>query len=291
MRFDDDNESSSRIVGYSREELLRMGPHDVLPTSREDLERAYDEFIANPSHIPGMHSRYRRKDGSTFPFESTRHVLRSGDAYIIAAISRDISERIAAEEALRASEERFRGLTGLSSDMYWEQDEQFRFTSMSGTGSERVNVKTSPAIGKKRWEQNYINMTADQWAEHMALLEAHKPFRDMELCRLDESGKKVWISINGEPVFDSSGAFRGYRGVGKDISERKQDEERIHFLANHDALTSLPNRTRFSEVLNLAIQNARRYDRNFAVLFIDLDRFKNINDTLGHDAGDKLLQE
>jgi len=269
-----------------------MGPHDVLPTSREDLERAYDEFIASPSHIPGMHSRYRRKDGSTFPFESTRHVLRSGDAYIIAAISRDISERIAAEEALRESEERFRGLTGLSTDMYWEQDDQFRFTSMSGTGSERLNTLTlQPIMGKKRWEQNYINMTADQWAEHIALLEAHKPFRDMELCRVDESGRKIWISIAGEPVFDAAGAFTGYRGVGKDITERKENEEHIQFLANHDALTSLPNRGMFSEVLNLAIQNARRYDRNFAVLFIDLDRFKNINDTLGHEAGDRLLQE
>src|SRR5260221_6152660 len=113
------------MLGYSREELLRMGPHDVLPTSREDFERAYDEFIANPSHIPGMHSRYRRKDGSTFPFESTRHVLHSGDAYIIDAISRDISERIAAEEALRESDERFRGLTGLSTDLYLDQDDQF----------------------------------------------------------------------------------------------------------------------------------------------------------------------
>src|SRR6267142_1029043 len=113
----------------------------------------------------------------------------------------------------------------------------------------------------------------------------------MELCRLDETDKKVWISISGEPVFDSSGTFRGYRGVGKDISERKVDEERIHFLANHDALTSLPNRAMFSDMLNLAIQNAHRYNRKFAVLFIDLDRFKNINDTLGHEAGDKLLQE
>ncbi len=200
-------------------------------------------------------------------------------------------QRRQAEDVLRESEERFRSLTVLSSDMYWEQDDQFRFTTMSGTGSQRVNVKTFPAIGKKRWEQNYINMTADAWAEHIALLEAHKPFRDMELCRLDETGKKIWISISGEPVLDSSGTFTGYRGVGKDISERKLDEEHIHFLANHDALTSLPNRAMFNDVLTLAIQNARRYERNFAVLFIDLDRFKNINDTLGHEAGDKLLQE
>ena len=200
-------------------------------------------------------------------------------------------QRKQGEEVLRESEERFRSLTGLSSDMYWEQDDQFRFTSMSGTGSQRVNLKTFPTIGKKRWEQNYINMTADAWAEHIAALEAHKPFRDMELCRVDESGRKIWISISGEPVFDSSGAFKGYHGVGKDITERKLDEEHIQFLANHDALTALPNRAMFGDVLNLAIQNARRYSRNFAVLFIDLDRFKNINDTLGHEAGDKLLQE
>src|SRR5207245_1062539 len=93
MRFVDVNETSCRLLGYSREELLKMGPQDVLPTSRKELEGAYDEFIQNPSHITGMHSHYRCKDGSTFPFESTRHVLRSGDTYIIAAISRDIDRK------------------------------------------------------------------------------------------------------------------------------------------------------------------------------------------------------
>src|SRR6266446_4240822 len=132
MRFVDVNETACRLLGYSREELLKMGPQDVLPTSREELEGAYDEFIATPSHTHGMRSQYRCKDGSTFPFESTRHVLRSGDAYIIAAISRDVRERLASENALRESEERFRSLTQLSTDMYWEQDDQFRFTSMSG---------------------------------------------------------------------------------------------------------------------------------------------------------------
>jgi diguanylate cyclase (GGDEF)-like protein/PAS domain S-box-containing protein len=199
-----------------------------------------------------------------------------------------------AEAVVRESEERFRSLTSLSSDMYWEQDDRFRFTSFSGMGSNLLNVHTlhTPKyIGKKRWEQHYVNMTADAWAQHMALLEAHKPFRDMELCRVNDQGSKIWINISGEPVFDASGAFKGYRGVGKDITERKLDEERIQFLANHDALTALPNRAMFTEVLNIAIENARRYRRDFAVLFIDLDRFKVINDTLGHAAGDKLLQE
>ncbi|HSU78759.1 MAG TPA: EAL domain-containing protein, partial [Burkholderiales bacterium] len=200
-------------------------------------------------------------------------------------------QRKQAEEVVRESEARFRSLTTLSSDLYWEQDEEFRFTKFSGIGSDRVNLKTIALIGKKRWEQNYMNMTAEAWAEHIGLLNAHQPFRDVELCRLDEKGGQVWISISGEPVLDADGKFRGYRGVGKDITARKLDEERIQYLANHDALTALPNRAMFGELLTLAIHNARRYGRNFAVLFVDLDRFKVINDTLGHEAGDKLLQE
>jgi diguanylate cyclase (GGDEF)-like protein len=134
-------------------------------------------------------------------------------------------------------------------------------------------------------------MSADDWSAHRAILDARRPFRDLELCWVDPSANKIWVSVSGEPVFDGAGAFKGYRGVGKDITERKQDEEQIQFLANHDALTSLPNRAMFSDVLKLELQNARRYQRNFAVLFIDLDRFKVINDTLGHAAGDTLLQE
>jgi diguanylate cyclase (GGDEF)-like protein/PAS domain S-box-containing protein len=290
MRFIDVNETACRLLGYSKEELLQLGPQDVLPTTREQLERAYDEFIADPSTIAGMHSYYRCKDGSTFPFESTRRVIKSGDSHIIAAISRDISDRLASEDALRESEARFRGLTELSSDMYWEQDDQYRFTSIAGIGSERVNTQNFQ-LGKKRWEQNYVNMTADKWAEHIETLDGRRSFRDLELCRIADGGKKVWINVSGEPVFDKSGAFKGYHGVGKDITERKLAEERIQFLANHDALTALPNRAMFSEVLSLSIQHARRYQRGFSILFIDLDRFKNINDTLGHDAGDKLLQE
>ena len=196
----------------------------------EDRERAIALVKdCSEGRTTGYESEYRlrHKDGGYRWFLS-RGALVRGEAgrperLIGAAI--DITERKRAEEAMRESEERFRSLTKLSSDLYWEQDDQFRFTSISGTGSQRVNLTTLSLIGRKRWEQNYLNMTADNWAEHVALLEAHKPFRDMELCRLDESGGKVWISVSGEPVFHPSGALKGYRGVGTDITERKQNEE------------------------------------------------------------------
>jgi diguanylate cyclase (GGDEF)-like protein len=93
------------------------------------------------------------------------------------------------------------------------------------------------------------------------------------------------------PKKDQEGRLCGFRGVGHDITARKQAEERIQYLATHDALTDLPNRLMFNQLLKHAIRSAQRYQRRFALLFIDLDRFKIINDTLGHDAGDQLLQE
>jgi len=87
----------------------------------------------------------------------------------------------------------------------------------------------------------------------------------------------------GRPVHDVS--------IIEDISDRKHDEQKIQYLATHDGLTGLPNRAMFMELLALATETARRYKREFAVLFVDLDRFKIINDTLGHEAGDVLLRE
>jgi diguanylate cyclase (GGDEF)-like protein/PAS domain S-box-containing protein len=256
---------------------------------------------AGPSRDMGMHATFvfpLLADGKTIGVLSfASRQAREPEPQLLDAIHAIGSQigqflkRKQAEEVVRESEERFRSLTLLSSDLYWEQDEELRFTKFSGMGSQRVNQGNLPYIGKKRWEQNYVNMSAEQWAEHIELLRAHQPFKDLELCRLDEAGKKIWVSVSGEPVFHSEGRFKGYRGVGKDVTERKLNEERIQYLANHDALTGLPNRAMFSEVLNHAIQNARRYSRTFAVLFVDLDRFKVINDTLGHEAGDNLLKE
>jgi PAS domain S-box-containing protein len=130
--------------------------------------------------------------------------------------------RVQAERELRESEARFRSLTGLSSDWYWEQDEQFRLTFMSSRFVERTGIDPAPYIGHTRWDQPAPNLSEAAWERHRAQLERHEPFFDFEMERVSPEGASVWLSVSGEPVFDEERKFRGYRGVGTDITERKR---------------------------------------------------------------------
>src|SRR5581483_965699 len=140
--------------------------------------------------------------------------------------------------ALRESEERFRSLSKLSSDWYWEQDENFRFTQMSDALLGRSGrVAAAAHIGKRRWELPTLNMTHADWEAHRAILDAHQPFSDFEICRPDPEGNPCYASISGKPIFDDAGQFRGYRGVGKDITARKREEELLRL--EHSVARSL----------------------------------------------------
>ena len=108
---------------------------------------------------------------------------------------------------------------------------------------------------------------------------------------LRKDGSLLWVSLTIAARRDRHGHQLTDVSIVEDISARKSAEERVQYLATHDGLTGLPNRALFGELLNLAISTARRYKRQFAVLFIDLDRFKIINDSLGHEAGDVMLRE
>ena len=225
MRHVDVNTTACRLLGYTREELLAMGPADILPLPRAELERLYDAMIADAASVSGMRSYYRCRDGTRLPFESTRRVLCSGERWIIAVISRDMRDRIAAEDALRESEARFRSLTALSSDWYWEQDAELRLTYMSSI--DRTGLDAAAYLGRKRWDQPALNLTEADWARHRAQLERHEPFRDFEIQRAAPGGGSVWMLLSGEPVFDAQGQFTGYRGIGRDITSRKQSEREL----------------------------------------------------------------
>jgi diguanylate cyclase (GGDEF)-like protein/PAS domain S-box-containing protein len=205
-------------------------------------------------------------------------------------LNADVLARKRTERALLDSEQRFRRLLALSSDWYWEQDANLRFTSITGGFFDKGHIRPERFIGKTRWDAT-PGLQATRWGrDHMARLEARLPFSHFEYAIEGDDGVLRWYSTSGEPVYDAKGEFKGYRGTGAEITERKLSEQRIHHIAHHDALTGLPNRMLLQDRLAQAIAYANRSGHHMWVLLIDLDRFKFVNDSLGHKAGDILLK-
>ncbi|MDH2340959.1 PAS domain S-box protein [Bradyrhizobium sp. SSUT77] len=137
----------------------------------------------------------------------------------------NLNEHKGSEEALRESEERFRTLVQFSFDVYWETDSQHRFIRQEF--SERLQEPPVSEIGRTRWEVPYSEPDEEGWRKHREILDAHLPFRDFELARPTPDGDKRYVSVSGLPVFDQSGRFMGYRGVGRHITERKRAEQAV----------------------------------------------------------------
>jgi diguanylate cyclase (GGDEF)-like protein/PAS domain S-box-containing protein len=288
-RIVDVNESMCQRLGYTRQELVGEELTVLLSEVSTTQVREYHAHLSRgEGEFHTLRTQHMRKDGTLVPVEVTQRLVRTPIRAVVVAVARDITEWLKNEEALRRSEARFRALADLSSDWYWEQDADGRFTHFEGRHVALNRSAFDSYLGK-------VPSSAELEIEHpdslAAIVAAREPFRDITMSRTPRDGKRRYLSISGEPVFDDTGRFIGYRGVGRDITHQKHAEERIQYLATHDGLTELPNRAKFSRILNEAIAAARRSAQTFALLFIDLDRFKIINDTLGHEAGDQLLRE
>lgn len=188
-------------------------------------------------------------------------------------------------------QERFRSLMRMSSELYWETDTEHRLRELVYGAGRRPGTPREQVLGKKRWEIPSVYPDATLWQAHAETLDAHLPFRDFEFGRRDADGETRHYSISGEPIFAAGGEFMGYRGIGREITERKRLEQTVARLANEGALSGLPNRALLTDRLKHAMARADRGGALLAVMILDLDNFKEINDALGQAVGDQVLTE
>jgi diguanylate cyclase (GGDEF)-like protein/PAS domain S-box-containing protein len=210
------------------------------------------------------------------------------------AAALDDSRRAA--QALRQSEERHRLLADHATDVIWTMDLEGRFTYVSPS-VEKLRGYTVPEVMAQSIDEALTPTSAaiakDGLGRTFAALHAGEPVPEFrgELEQPCKGGGTVWTEVTTTGMYNEAGKFIGILGVTRDISERKRAEERIQHLAQHDPLTDLPNRALFSDRLAQALAVARRDGQRLAVMFVDLDKFKPINDNFGHAVGDQLLQQ
>lgn len=172
------------------------------------------------------------------------------------------------------------------SDWLWETDQLGRFVEPTRRFAE-VAGRTTEELSGLSMRALLARGEAESVDELIDAIEWYETFRDHVLT-IDVAGHRRRWSLTGRPIFRSNGTFCGYHGVGSDVTERKEAEERIAFLAQTDPVTGLANRTKFSSDLELAMNDPDTKGR--ATLFcLDLDQFKSVNDTMGHPVGDQLL--
>ena len=196
----------------------RQRVSDVIAAALEGSADRYE--VDFRVQLPTGETRWARARGKVFR-DKARHVVHMAETLT------DVTEQRRAQEASRESEERFRSLTELSSDWYWRQDENLRFTYLSSQAIDLTGYTGESSYGKTRWELSNMMPLSGSWDEHKAVLAARQPFRDLECSRIGQDGVTRYLSMTGEPLFDEGGRFTGYHGIGRNITERKRIEAQL----------------------------------------------------------------
>jgi diguanylate cyclase (GGDEF)-like protein/PAS domain S-box-containing protein len=287
------NDAVCRHHQRSRGELLGMNNREYMTPEME--KKIYAIF--NKVYRTGIPAQFvdieiTRKDGTAALLEESVSLLHNaaGEPIGFYGVSRDRTAQKQAEEALRQSEEKYRTIIENIEDGYFEVDLAGNFTFVNDaackiqgyTRDEMIGMNNREYMDKKTAQKVYKIFNT------VLLTGRSATISHWQIFKKDKSRRDVESSVS--LIRDARGNPKGFRGVIRDITARKQAEQELQYRATHDILTDLPNRLLFNDRLSLALAQAQRHQKKLAVMLLDLDYFKDVNDTLGHSIGDRLLR-
>jgi PAS domain S-box-containing protein len=230
------NRAYTEFMERSLEDIIGRKVADVVsPEAYAQIRPALGRALSGDPVSAGRIQQRSNGERTEIEGRYIPDVDSAGRVIGLIAVHRDVTAERRARESLAKSEARFRSLTNLSADWYWEQDAQFRYIYITADADTRGAVGMKERAGKTRWELPWCGVTQEQWAAHRAQLEAHQVFHDFEIGRPTADGETVWVSVSGEPIFDAQGDFIGYRGLTRNITYRKAADQA---RAASDALNS-----------------------------------------------------
>ena len=282
-----------RIYGCKASDLLGHPCHDLPAPELRERDMAVFARVLSGEAVFRHETRHQRSDGSPVDLSFNAVPLRDVRGEIVGATgtARDITEERAAAAALHETVEKLRLAVDAAELVYWEWD---RDADRLYWGRNPVRLADAADGQATRWtdyremvhpedRDRYLAVVASAWDQSGSWSNEYRVIM--------RDGRVAWISSHAKTLPDASGRPRRMIGVTQDITERKRREEQERFLAYHDSLTGLPNRRLLDDRLRQAVNLAQRRDARVAVMLIDLDDFKRVNDQLGHRAGDAVLRE
>jgi diguanylate cyclase (GGDEF)-like protein/PAS domain S-box-containing protein len=277
--------------GFSMVELERRKTlHLVHPDDRETVRRNAILMLKGMASIPYKFRSIRKNGEIGWILETVASITYKGKMATLGSHI-DITEQTRTEAALQQSEERYRAIIEDIEDGYYEADLAGNFTFCNEAALKILGYSREEIIGSNCSRYMDSKNAKKLFRTFNAVYKTGIPSRGSEWEVAGKDGKRRDIEVSVSLIRDADGRERGFRGIFRDTTERRKAEETIRHLAYHDALTGLPNRLLFHDRLTVALANAKRSRRQLALLMLDLDEFKEVNDNLGHHTGDILLRE